>query len=144
MSNTYSKLLEPEVPYSVVKSSSVFSLLDFIKNGIKYSSFLKYIEQTPFSISDWSEFLHLSERTMHRYQKDKKAFDPIQSEKIIEIILLYKKGLEVFGSSVNFDAWLLQKNIALGNKIPKEFLNSSIGVNLLLEELHKIEHGILA
>lgn len=138
------KFLEPEVSYATTQSSSVFSILEFIKKGIKYNQFLKYTQQTPFSISDWSEFLHLSERTLHRYQKDKKTFDALQSEKIMEIILVYKKGIEVFGNNKNFDNWLLQNNIALANKMPKEFLTSSTGIKLIMDELHKIEHGILA
>ena len=144
MEKDASKILEPEVSYSTAQSSSVFSILEFIKKGIKYNQFLKYIQQTPFSISDWSEFLHLSERTLHRYQIDKKTFDASHTEKIMEIILVYKKGIEVFGNNKNFDTWLIQKNIALANKMPKEFLTSSTGLKLLMEELHKIEHGILA
>ncbi len=144
MENDASKILEPEVSYASTQSNSVFSILEFIKKGIKYNQFLKYNQQTPFSISDWSEFLHLSERTLHRYQKDKKTFDASQTEKIMEIILVYKKGKEVFGNNKNFDNWLIQKNIALANKMPKEFLTSSTGLKLLMEELHKIEHGILA
>jgi putative toxin-antitoxin system antitoxin component (TIGR02293 family) len=144
MEKDVSKILEPEVSYASAQSSSVFSILEFIKKGIKYNQFLKYIQQTPFSISDWSEFLHISERTLHRYQKDKKTFDASHTEKIMEIILVYKKGIEVFGNNKNFDSWLIQNNIALANKMPKEFLTSSTGLKLLMEELHKIEHGILA
>ena len=144
MEKDVSKILEPDVSYSATQTSSVFSILEFINKGIKYNQFLKYIQQTPFSMSDWSEFLHLSERTLHRYQKDKKTFDALQTEKIMEIILVYKKGVEVFGNHTNFDNWLLQKNISLANKMPKEFLTSSTGIKLLMEELNKIEHGILA
>jgi uncharacterized protein (DUF2384 family) len=34
--------------------------------------------------------------------------------------------------------------MALGNKKPKEFLDTSIGIDLLMNELGKIEHGIFA
>lgn len=138
------KVLEPEVSYSKMESNDIFSLLEYIKKGIKYSAFLKFVQSTPFTLSDWSEFLHLSERTMQRYQKEKKSFDALQSEKILEIAILYKKGVELFGGSKQFDAWLVSNNIALGNKQPKAFLNSSMGVNLILDELHRIEHGVLA
>ncbi len=137
MEKDASKILEPEVSYATAQSSSVFSILEFIKKGIKYNQFIKYIQQTPFSISEWSEFLHISERTLHRYQKDKKTFDATHTEKIMEIILVYKKGIEVFGNNKNFDAWLVQKNIALANKMPKEFLTSSTGLKLLMKNYIK-------
>jgi uncharacterized protein (DUF2384 family) len=42
--------------------------------------------------------LHLNERSLQRYKQQKQTFDPLQSEKIIQVIFLFKKGIEVFGS----------------------------------------------
>ncbi len=139
-----SKLLDPEVSYQAVENLGVSALFAFIKSGVKYPAFIKFVKHTPFTLSDWAHFLHLSERTMQRYEKDKKSFDVMQSEKILQIAMLYKKGVHVFGTSVSFDEWLLTKNISLGNKMPKSFFDTSIGVSVVMDELLKIEHGILA
>ena len=58
--------------------------------------------------------------------------------------MLYIKGLEVFGDTDKFDIWLESKNIALGGKRPKNLLDNTFGVNLIKDELTRIEHGVLA
>jgi len=93
---------------------------------------------------DWSRFLHITDRTMQRYKKEMKSFDTIQSEKILQITLLYKKGIDVFGDKTKFDTWLISNNIALGNIKPKDLLDNAFGINLLNDELIRIEHGVLA
>src|ERR1700722_14664450 len=67
-----------------------------VRQGIKQSDFKKIAIRSPFTSHEWSYFLNLSERTMQRYEKHKKAFAPSQSEKILEIEQLNDKGMEVF------------------------------------------------
>ena len=95
-------------------------------------------------MNEWSGFLHLSERTMQRYQKENKSFDSIYSEKIISIAMLYYYGIDVFGNKENFDKWLETKNIALGGLLPKELFDNTFGLQLIRDELTRIQHGILA
>jgi putative toxin-antitoxin system antitoxin component (TIGR02293 family) len=80
---------------------------------------------------------------MQRYKKEKRSFDPPQSEKIIEIAILFNKGREVFGDETKFNRWLETENIALGKIAPKDLLDSTFGISLLNDELGRIEHGIL-
>ncbi|MEO8962753.1 MAG: antitoxin Xre/MbcA/ParS toxin-binding domain-containing protein [Ginsengibacter sp.] len=134
--NTYS--------YNSVDDRDVFSIINTIKKGIKFSAFTSIAQNSPFSLVEWSGFLNISERTMQRYKKEKKAFDSDSSEKIIEITLLYKYGIEVFGNKEKFNSWLETKNLALGGIIPKSLLDNTFGINLLKDELTRIEYGILA
>jgi putative toxin-antitoxin system antitoxin component (TIGR02293 family) len=60
------------------------------------------------------------------------------------IELLYKKGIEVFGEEENFYAWMDFKSIPLGGVKPKDLLDTSFGINMIRDELGRIEHGILA
>ena len=60
------------------------------------------------------------------------------------IMLLFKKGTEVFGSTANFLVWINSKNIALGGEKPTDLLDNSFGINMVKNELVKIEHGVLA
>lgn len=132
------------ISYDSVEEKDVFYLIHAARKGIGYPRFAALTKSFPFSISDWSGFLHLSERTIQRYQKEEKSFDPVSSEHIIEITLLYKKGIEVFGNRKKIDSWLEYQNIALGGSKPKELLNSTLGLKLIRDELVRIEHGILA
>lgn len=137
-------IFDSKVSFSAMDDRGVLSLIDMIRQGIQFSQFFAFASKSPFSLSEWSGFLHLSERTMQRYKQEKKTFDALQSEKIIEITLLYKKGVEVFGNESYFNRWLETDNIALGNNQPKKFFDSSFGINLLKDELTRIEHGVLA
>jgi len=57
---------------------------------------------------------------------------------------LYKYGIEVFGNEEKFIAWLEIKNIALGGKKPKEMLDTNLNIELVKDELIRIEYGIFA
>jgi putative toxin-antitoxin system antitoxin component (TIGR02293 family) len=120
------------------------NLTNMVREGVPYPYFTKLSNQIHLGVDDWSTYLHLSERTIQRYKKEKKSFDPIYSEKILLIELLYKKGIHVFGVADNFYTWMESVNIALGNIKPKELLDTSFGIGLIHDELGRIEHGVLA
>lgn len=122
----------------------VIHFIKAVRLGFSFAAFYNFAKSTPFSLSEWSAFLNMSERTMQRYKQEKKSFDPIYSEKILQITLLYNLGIEVFGSKEKFNAWLEIPNIALGRIKPKDLLDNSFGIGLLKDELTRIEHGILA
>lgn len=130
--------------YKQIDDRDVLMLITSVREGIKYALFQSIASKSPFSIAEWSNFLHLSERTFQRYKKERRTFDPLHSEKILEITLVYNKGIEVFGEKANFDTWLEAKNLALGGIKPKELLDSTFGIGLLKDELTRIEHGVLA
>ncbi len=119
-------------------------LMKQAKQGVTFMAFKQMVKNSPFSEKEWARFLHLSERTLQRYEKTKTRFDPLRSEKILEIALLLKKGIEVFGDKSRFYDWLRTPNTALEAITPKEFLDNSFGINQVKDELTKIEHGILA
>jgi putative toxin-antitoxin system antitoxin component (TIGR02293 family) len=123
---------------------NILNLIAAVRQGISYSFFSSLVKESPFSLSEWSGFLHLSDRTMQRYKSEKKTFDPVYSEKILEITLLYKRGAEVFGNMDTFAIWLDTKSVALGGIVPKNLLDTSFGIGLLKDELTRIEHGVLA
>ncbi|HET6992214.1 MAG TPA: antitoxin Xre/MbcA/ParS toxin-binding domain-containing protein [Bacteroidia bacterium] len=137
-------VFDPEVSYASIDDKDILVLIDLVRQGIKFTSFINLAKKSPFSLIEWSDFLHLSERTMQRYRKEKKTFDTIQSEKILQITLLYNYGIDVFGSTDKFYSWLESKNVALGGVKPKELMDNSFGVELLKDELTRIEHGVLA
>lgn len=135
---------EPLVSYKTLENQNIFLLIEAIKNGIDYSFFEKLAKSIPFSMGEWSAFLHVSERSMQRFKKGKTNFSQVSSERIVEISMLYKYGVEVFGNTEFFNTWLNDRNLAFGKKKPKELLDSTFGISLVKDELTRIEHGILA
>ena len=136
-------LNEPVPAYSIV-DNDIVSLINTVRKGINFSSFQNIAQTSNFNLRDWSTILHLSERTMQRYKKESLPFEPLQSEKILQVALIFQKGQEVFGNTDKFNKWLDEENQAIGKMKPKELLDNSFGIRMIEDELTKIEYGILA
>ncbi|HKL33770.1 MAG TPA: antitoxin Xre/MbcA/ParS toxin-binding domain-containing protein [Tangfeifania sp.] len=130
--------------YDAVDDRDIFLLIKKSRAGMKYSTFQKISKYIPLKPGEWSKVLHLSERTLQRYKKEKLSFAPLYSEKIIELQLLFNKGTEVFGDRDKFYKWLNSKNIALGGIPPVSLLDNTFGIMMIKDEITRIEHGILA
>ncbi len=134
--------LNKEVTFKEILSDKLL-ITRLIHNCIPYSLFAKIVKNTPFSINDWASFLNLSVKSLQRYKTIKKySFKPIHSEKIIELYEVTRQGKEVFDTTEQFKLWLNTPNFALGKLKPKELLKDSYGKELVLDELHRIDHGI--
>lgn len=120
------------------------ALIQLSRDGLNYATFEKVMNRSSFSIKEWSDYLHISERTLQRYKKEKKAFEPIQSERILEIAKLLNRGKEIFGTTEQFEVWLHSNLVSLGGACPKNLLDSSFGIDLVNDELTRIEYGVLA
>ena len=57
---------------------------------------------------------------------------------------VYKKAVEVFGGKEKALRWMEYPSAALGNIAPIKLIETSVGVQMLLDELGRIEHGIFA
>ncbi|MBK8442961.1 MAG: DUF2384 domain-containing protein [Sphingobacteriales bacterium] len=131
---TYEKFLEDKM--LIIKS---------IRVGIPYSLFDLIQDYTPFSESNWANFLDISTKSLQRYRNSAvhHRFKPIHSEKIIEMAEVTKAGLDVFDNMEKLKLWLNTPNYALGNLKPIELLKDSYGKELVISELTRISHGIL-
>lgn len=108
-----------------------------------YQAFKKIADEAPFSLKEWAGFLHLSERTMHRYAKDNSTFNGLQIERILLFKELIQQGNSLFGKE-NFGLWLDRPLFSLSFKTPKELLFTHDGVQEVIDILSRIEHGIVA
>jgi putative toxin-antitoxin system antitoxin component (TIGR02293 family) len=87
--------------------------------------------------------LPVTERTIQRYAP-KEHFDRVVSENILHLAEVVARGLAVFENSDNFKAWINQPSTALGGRSPKSLLPSRFGIDMVLDELTRIEHGVAA
>lgn len=138
------EITDRNISYNLTDDKDILYLISLVRQGIKFTVFFAMAEKSPFSLNEWSSFLHISERTMQRYKREKKTFDPIYAQRILEITMLYQFGIDVFGTNEKFNNWLEATNLVLGGIKPKEFLDNSFGINLLKDELTRIEQGVLA
>jgi len=138
------QLNEAFVRYESLGNGNIVHLMHFARTGLSWEYFMQLSRNTPFSMKEWSDILHISERTLQRYKKDGLSFESLQSERILEIALLQRKGIDLFGSAEKFFIWLSSANISLGGIKPRELLDNSFGIGLLKDQLLQIEHGVLA
>jgi putative toxin-antitoxin system antitoxin component (TIGR02293 family) len=135
---------DEKLSYDSLDDQTMFNIIQSVREGLPYYAFENYASKSPFNLAEWSEFLGLSERSLHRYKKEQKPFNKIHSERIIEIVLLLRKGVEVFGNEKKFAIWMESQIVALGGIKPKDLLDSSFGIRLLNDELTRIAYGIFA
>lgn len=128
-------------PFSSVQNNVDF--INCIREGIPKKALDELINYTGITIDEITAILHISDRTLRRYSPQQKLNEP-QTERLIEIAKLYSRGEEVLGSTDAFKEWMNSTVMALGNKKPKTFLDTSLGIDMLMSELGRIEHGIFA
>lgn len=118
-------------------------LIPVIREGVPKKALDNLVIKTGINKNELPNILSTSERTLRRYS-DKQKLSPEQSERIIELAKLYSRGENVFGTLDAFKEWMESSVMSLGNKKPAEFLDTSLGIQLLMDELGRIEHGIFA
>ncbi|HEY5328022.1 MAG TPA: antitoxin Xre/MbcA/ParS toxin-binding domain-containing protein [Mucilaginibacter sp.] len=129
--------------YALIEDDPI-NLANVVRDGLSYNYFSTLSDRIHVGMQEWADYLHISERTIQRYKKEGKVFDPIYSEKIILVEMLYKKGVDVFEIEDNFYTWMDTKSIALGGVKPKDMLDTSFGITMVYDELGRMEHGIFA
>ena len=117
--------------------------IEIIRNGLDRKALDKLMLFTGLGASEVAAFIHVSDRTLRRY-KAGTVLNPEQSERVLEIAHLYTRGEEVFGDMEAFKEWVNSDLIALGNKKPKAFLDTSRGVQMVTALLGRIEYGVFS
>lgn len=114
------------------------------RSGINVSAFFDLISISGLSNDELASILDLSFKTIQRYQKENKTLSAMNSEQILKLIALYQKADDVFGNIESFNRWLRKPSAGLDNEHPFSFLQTSGGIDIVHEELIKIEYGALA
>ncbi len=138
---------EPGVPYGMsfdVLLQDDFRIMQLSSLGISQDLFYGIKDVSPFSLDEWAAFLHISKRTIMRHKNDQKSFEALSSDRIIVLSRLLIRGAEVFGTVYKFNLWLRSPVFALGGELPFNLLKSATGIQVIIDELGRIEHGILA
>jgi len=125
------------------QSNTNQAFLSIIRGGLPRHSLDSLMEKTEMSIYEMADILNTTDRTLRRYEADVKL-NREQSERLVELAQLYTRGEQVFGNAVGFKQWMASEIPSLGNKKPKSFLDTSLGIGLLLDELTRIELGVFA
>ena len=118
-------------------------LVEVARHGIPKKSINFLANCLHITIPELTQHLHVSERTLQRYDPEKLLSSAL-SDHLLQIAKVYARTLEVFEDTEDTASWLKQTNIALGNTAPIELLDTSSGIEMVLDELTRIEYGVFA
>jgi putative toxin-antitoxin system antitoxin component (TIGR02293 family) len=143
------KVSEPSVAYQIISkygdlTGNDQALTQAAMKGLKTGLFSDVIALTGFSRDIVAGWLDISNKTLMNYEKQSKYLKPASTELLLKIILLFEKGLKVFGERIQFTRWLEKPAFGLGGLVPLEMMRTSGGVDLIIDELARIEYGDLA
>ena len=109
-----------------------------------YTEFKKIADKAPFTQAEWAAILHISERTLQRYAKDNSSFASMNAERALQIDKVLKEGKLTFGKVENFYNWLKRDPYMLEGNLSFESLTSYEGIQKVLTQLGRIQHGLFA
>ena len=120
-----------------------FDFIELGSRGVTKTALANLASYLRLSISQIARLLPVSERTIQR-QGAEEPFNRAVSEQILHIAEVAARGTDVFEDRERFLAWLNQPCIALDDEAPIDLLRSRFGVDMVLEELGRMEHGVFA
>lgn len=120
------------------------SLLTSSKKGLSAKAALDFISISGFSKEEFQETFKTTVKTIQNYATNDLKLDAALSEKLLKSFALFDKGMEVFGSGHAFHQWLNTPAFGLGNQVPFDLMDTITGIELIEEELIRIEFGDLA
>ncbi|MNK12364.1 hypothetical protein D3C87_304240 [compost metagenome] len=153
---TNTELSEPAVAYGALNQTSLlgllgsnyavstdFDLLNLARKGVSKKALVSLVKQISLTIQEVASIMHISERTLQRYTPAT-LIKTEHAEKAIELARLYQRGTEVFGTLDNFNDWMKTPNYTLNGETPLNLLDTSIGFELILQTLGRIEYGVFS
>ena len=123
------------------KISSEMDLIKVTREGLPKRTVSALAKKLNISMERLSDLLHISHRTLQR----KAPADHLSvhvSEQILAIAEVIRRGLEVIGDDERLVLWLHSDLRSLEFKKPIDLMDTSIGTQMLLDILGRIEHGV--
>lgn len=122
--------------------SRLDTILHLKEHPLKFSDLSNTASKFGMDESQISLLAEVSLRTFKTKSKSSLLSFRI-SERVVMLNDLYQIGLDVFDSNeTSFQGWLKSKIPALSNNIPNDLLTSLLGIDVVKEELFRIEHSV--
>ena len=123
---------------------NTISILVNSKKGLKPQAIFDFISLTEFPAAHIEKILNKTVKTFNNYKRNNTSLDPVVSEKLLKLFYLYDKGVTTFGTLGEFNKWMGEPAFGLGNQVPQNLLDTITGIELVAEELTRIQYGDLA
>jgi putative toxin-antitoxin system antitoxin component (TIGR02293 family) len=121
--------------------SNEMDLINLSRHGVRKSSLKSLAQYLGITMDKMSSLLHTSHRNIQRKDEDE-LLDTLKTEKVLELAAFIQRGIEVIGSGDGFREWLHSPILALGNRKPIDFLDTTFGIQMALKVLGRLEQGV--
>ena len=123
------------------KLQNKMDLVELGSHGVTKNAVLHLANYLSLSWKQVADLLPVTERTLQRYSSDQ-HFNLAVSEQVLHIAEVIAKGTEVFKDKDKLIIWLNTPHKVFYGKTPFTMLSSHFGMDLVLEELGRIEFGV--
>jgi putative toxin-antitoxin system antitoxin component (TIGR02293 family) len=130
------------VPYETFFKSPL-AKLGAIKEGLQPGALTTLLQVTGVTQIDIAKWLDITEPTLRKHIQSSKGLNPGLSEHIIQLLELFDKGLDTFGSLDEFKSWLRHYNVGI-DATPFDMLDTITGISIVMSELIRIDYGVTA
>ena len=116
--------------------------IDRIRKGLPGGAVAALAGKMKVPQKDLAGWLHTTPRTLQRHIETGSNLSPHLSDRVAQLIRVYCRTLEVFQDEAQAAVWLKSPNYALGDISPTMLLDTIPGIELVLDELGRIEQGV--
>jgi putative toxin-antitoxin system antitoxin component (TIGR02293 family) len=110
------------------------------RKGISPRIFVRFAKKIGIPETTLGKLINISSKTIHNYIVDGRRLRPVQSEHLLKLILVYRKGIIILGTLEDFIKWL-QCSSDIGHESFIHLFNTPGGIDIVSEELTRIAGG---
>jgi putative toxin-antitoxin system antitoxin component (TIGR02293 family) len=121
--------------------AGTLDLIELSRTGVKKSTLKFLADYLGITMETLSGLLHSSYRNIQRKDNDD-LLDTLKTEKVLELAAFAQRGISVIGDKESFAEWLHSPLVALGNKTPLDFLDTTFGIQMVTKLLGRLEQGV--
>ncbi len=122
-------------------AANKMDLVDLARKGVSKQSILRMAKMSSIPVKELAKLLPVSHRQFQRYDESERLKKDV-SEHAILIAEVLLKGREVFENSDALKDWLKTPLLGLRQERPIDLLDTSFGIQLVIDELGRLEHGV--
>lgn len=135
--------LKKQIEKDPIPSLSHEEILKQIESGLSSSDLITNILNTTDLTMKFlaEEVFEMTPKTFAKYKNENSSLPKRFLELSIKLIGLYQIGIEVFGTTEQFNNWAQKPAIGLNFNIPKCYFSTVTGIDYITEELQRIMMG---
>lgn len=125
------------------KIETRMDLIELGNIGLPKDALISLSNYLSLPVEQMAQIIPQTGRSLHRLSLQK-HFNRVVSEQILKIAEVVTRGYQVFEQKDNFISWINQSNKAFGGRTPLSLLSSRFGMEMVLDELGRIDYGIIS